>query len=193
MTHTMMAEFARSEQLVAAIYVLRGEGYVDLEAYSPCPVHGIDAALTAKPSRLPAAVLVVGLTFAALAYALQWLLNGVLYPLNVGSRPPHFPLAFVPITFEMGILFAGLTCFFGVLWLGRLLRLWQPIFEVEAITSVSRDGYWVRVRLVEARDGAREQNAEAREQNATTSRLERLRERLQAAGATRVVDVGNAA
>ncbi len=190
MTHTMMAEFTRSEQLVAAIYALRDRGYLDLEAYSPYPVHGIDAALAAPPSRLPAAVLVVGLSCAALAYALQWLLNAFLYPLNVGSRPPHFPLSFVPITFEMGILFSGLTCFFGVLWLGRLLRLWQPIFEVEGITSVSRDGYWVRVRLVE-------QNVEARtaahEQSEEEPRLEQLREQLRAAGATRIVDLDEAA
>jgi hypothetical protein len=141
MTHGTLAEYGRAAELLAAIRKLRAAGYRDLEAYAPYPIHGLDQALEAPPSRLPLTVAIVGLGAAAGAYALQWLLNAFLYPLDVGSRPPHFPMSFVPITFEMGILFASFTCFFGVLALGRLLRLWQPIFEVDGITSATRDGY----------------------------------------------------
>jgi hypothetical protein len=51
-------------------------------------------------------VFAAGLGAVAGAYGLQWLLNAYLYPLDAGGRPAHFPLAFVPITFEMGVLFA---------------------------------------------------------------------------------------
>jgi hypothetical protein len=145
MSQRLLGEFVDPARLLGAIETLRREGYTRIEAYSPYPVHGIDAALGARPSRLPQAVFVVGVAAAAGTYGLQWLLNAYLYPLDVGGRPAHFPLAFVPITFEMGVLFAGFTAFFGVLALGRLGRLWQPIFEVERIESVTRDGFWLEI------------------------------------------------
>jgi hypothetical protein len=145
MSVRLLGEYLDPERLLGAIATLRGEGYTRLEVYSPYPLHGVDAALGARPSRLPRAVVVVGVCAAASAYALEWLLNAYLYPLDVGGRPAHFPLAFVPISFEMGVLFAGFTAFFGLLALARLPRLWQPIFEVERIESISRDGFWLEI------------------------------------------------
>jgi hypothetical protein len=59
------------------------------------------------------------------------------------------PLAFVPITFEMGVLFASFTAFFGTLILGRLVRLWHPVFEADGFESVSVDKFWLSVRTRE--------------------------------------------
>jgi hypothetical protein len=145
MTRRLLGEFVDPARLLGALATLRREGYTRVEAYAPYPLHGLDEALHARPSRLPRAVFVVGVAAAATAYGLQWLLNAYLYPLDVGGRPAHFPLAYVPITFEMGVLFAGFTAFFGVLVLGRLGRLWQPIFEVDRIESVTRDGFWLEI------------------------------------------------
>jgi hypothetical protein len=94
---------------------------------------------------LPWVIFVAWLIGAAGAYGLQWLLNAYLYPLNVGSRPPHHPLAFVPITFEMGILLAGFTALTGVLIVGGLVRLWQPIFDTPGFASATRDGFWLEL------------------------------------------------
>jgi hypothetical protein len=146
MSQRLLGEYLDPEKLFGALATLRREGYTRVEVYAPYPLHGLDEALGARPSRLPRAVFVVGVCAAASAYGLEWLLNAYLYPLDVGGRPPHFPFAFVPITFEMGVLFAGFTAFFGVLVLGRLGRLWQPIFEVDRIESVTRDGFWLEIR-----------------------------------------------
>jgi hypothetical protein len=169
MTRRLFGEFVDPHRFLGAIASLRGEGHQGLEAYAPYPLHGLDAALGAPPSRLPRVVFAVGLAAAAGAYGLEWLLDAYLYPLDVGGRPAHFPFAFVPISFEMGVLFAGFAAFFGVLWLGRLGRLWQPIFEVERIESVTRDGFWLELA---ANDPALD--------------LEALAERLRQAGAVRV-------
>ena len=59
------------------------------------------------------------------------------------------PLAFVPITFEMGVLFAGLTALIGVFFWGRLLKLWDPVFEVPGFDSASKDKFWLRVHVLE--------------------------------------------
>jgi hypothetical protein len=55
------------------------------------------------------------------------------------------PLAFVPITFEMGILGASFAAFFGVLWAGRLVRPWHPVFEADGFDSASVDKFWLAV------------------------------------------------
>lgn len=141
------AEFDEPTAVVRAIHDARDWGIVELETYSPYPVAVIERALGARPSRLPRYALAAGLMGAAGAYALQWLLNAYLYPLDVGGRPPHFPLAFVPITFEMGVLFASLTAFLGVLIGGHLLRLWHPVFEVEGFESATGTRIWLEVKV----------------------------------------------
>lgn len=145
MREALLAEFASPDDLVRAIQVLRAHGHRGLEAYTPFPLHEVDDALELGRSRLPFIVCGIGLTAAAGAYFLQWLLNAYLYPLNVGGRPPHFPLPFVLITFEMGILLASLTAFFGVLAYGRLLKLWDPVFEATGFESASSDRFWLAI------------------------------------------------
>ena len=148
-------ELPNASRLAGAIRLVRERGATYVEAYTPYPVPEVEEALGALlpfdrsvrlgPSRLSAAVLVVGLAAAAGTYGLQWLLDAYLYPVDVGGRPPHFPLAFVPITFEMGVLFASLTAFVGVLAGGRLLRLWDPSREVHGIESATGTGFWLEV------------------------------------------------
>jgi hypothetical protein len=141
----VLAEYNSPGALLAAIEALRGKGYRSLDAYTPYPVPGLEEALGARRSRLPWAVFAVGSAAAAGAYWLQWLLNAYLYPLNVGARPPHYPLSFVPITFEMGILLGCFTAFLGVLAGGRLLRPYDPVFEADGFESASKDRFWVSI------------------------------------------------
>ena len=140
---SIAAEYRDARTLVLAAHTLRGRGYTRLEAYAPHPVRELDGALTAPRSRLAWAVALAGVAGAAAAYALQWYLDAHLFPVDAGNRPPHMPLAFVPIAFEMGVLAAGLAAFAGVLALGRLVRLWHPICETPGFASVTRAGYWL--------------------------------------------------
>jgi hypothetical protein len=143
------AEFDDATALVRAVDELqvRPRAHRRLEAYTPYAVPDLDRALGARPSRLSIFVFAAGLGGAAGAYGLQWLLNAYLYPLNVGGRPPHFPLAFVPITFEMGVLFAGLTTFAAIAWGAQMLRLWHPSREVPGIESATSTSFWLEVEL----------------------------------------------
>jgi hypothetical protein len=149
MSSYLMAEFETPEALAGAITKLQEQGRHELDAYTPYSTEVVREALGWKRSRLPVAIFAVGISAAGSAYLLQWYLVGYLYPLNVGGRPPHMPLAFVPITFEMGVLFAGFTALLGVCLLGRLLKLWDPVFEVPGFVSASDDKFWLRVELPE--------------------------------------------
>lgn len=145
MTAHVFAEYEDPRALARAIDDVRAWGEVRVEAYLPYHVPEIERALAARPSRVPYAVLAGGLAGAAGAYGLQWLLNGYLYPLDVGGRPPHFPLAFVPITFEMGVLFASFAAVAAVFIGGRLLRLWAPSSDVTGIESSTGWRFWLEV------------------------------------------------
>lgn len=140
MSVLIAAEYPTAEALIRGATLIRETGLELVETYSP---HAIEE--LAPPARAPVAILsgLAGLGGAAAAYAAQWLIAAYLYPINAGGRPPHMPLAFVPISVEMGFLAAATTAvllwFFG----GGMGTLWQPIDDVPGFTST---GYWAVVR-----------------------------------------------
>jgi hypothetical protein len=147
----LLAEYATSDAMLAALRRLRALGYERLDAFTPYPVKGVDQVLALPRSRVPRWVLALGLLGAGGAYFLQWWMNAYNYPINVGGRPPHSALAFVPITFEMGVLAAGITAFVIVFVLGRLTALDHPIFAVEGFERASIDRFWIGVDVSDPR------------------------------------------
>lgn len=143
MSHYVVAEFAEERALLAAARALRGQGLAELDLHSPVPLHGADEALGLRRSAVPRIALGAGLVGAASGYLMQWWMVGVDFPINVGNRPPHSPPAFIPITFELGVLLAALGIFLGLFALWGLPRLHHPVFEVEAFRSASVDGLWL--------------------------------------------------
>lgn len=142
----LLAEFKSPIALAEAIRRLRERGYRELDAYTPYSTEQVRDALEWKRSKLSWVVLLAALFGGGAAYFLQWYLVGFLYPLNVGGRPPHMPLAFVPITFEMAVLSGSVAAFVSVLWGGRLLRWWDTVFEADGFESASVDRFWLEVR-----------------------------------------------
>jgi hypothetical protein len=145
------AEYGSVDALVDAIRAVRARGVTRLEAYSSVPSDKIDAALGARRSPLAIAAGIGGLVGAAGGYVLQWFLVAYLYPVDVGSRPPHMPLPFTIITIEMGFLLGAITVFVAFLIGAKLLKLWEPLFEVPGFESATRAGFWL---AIDARDHA---------------------------------------
>jgi hypothetical protein len=144
MTSYVLAEFVQEEALLDAVRALRSKGVPGLDLHSPYPVHGAEEALGLGRSTVPLVTLVGGVVGASSGYLLQWWTVGVDWPLNVGNRPPHSPPAFIPVTFELGVLFAALTIFLGLLFAYfRFPRVHHPLFEVEAFRSATIDGLWL--------------------------------------------------
>ena len=154
MRRYVVAEFTAEAPLLDAARALRAEGQTELDLHSPVPLHGSDEALGLKRSIVPRIALVAGLVGAVSGYLMQWYLVGVDFPINVGGRPPHSPPAFIPVTFELGVLFAALSIFFGLFALWGMPRLHHPVFEVEAFRSASVDGLWLSAAVsAEAAEG----------------------------------------
>ncbi len=151
MSTYVLGEFGTEKLLLDAARALRARGHGRLDLHSPVPVQGAEEALGLRRSTVPAVALAGGLFGAISGYILQWWTVGVDWPLNVGNRPPHSAPAFVPITFELGVLCCGLAIFLGLLFgYFGFPRVHHPVFEVEAFRSASIDALWLSAQVADA-------------------------------------------
>ncbi len=141
----VVAEYDSVQALAAALRSLRDQGYRRLDAYVPYGIDSLEELLHVPRTRVPWAALAGGLFGVAFAYSLPWFCNAYDYPIDVGGRPLHSALAFVPITFETAILFASLTTFVAVLAVGRLPEPWSPLSEVPGFERASVDRFWLGI------------------------------------------------
>lgn len=144
-TRGALAEFESEAAIVAAVRALRERGYSDLDTITPRPVEALQELIAPVRSTLPRYVFMAGLSGAVTALAVEWWCNTYDYPINVGGRPAFSLPAFIPIAFEIMVLFAAATAFFGVLFAMRLPRLAAPIFDAPGIERASIDRFWLLV------------------------------------------------
>jgi hypothetical protein len=116
----LVATFRDEQSLLTGVRTVRARGFRIYDVYAPYPVHGLDEAMGLRRSRLPVAALLGGMAGLASAVALQVYTAVYDWPLNVGGKPENSTLAFVPITFELTVLFAGLTIVAAFLLRSRL-------------------------------------------------------------------------
>ena len=147
----LLAEFPDEKQLIAAAKEMRSAGFEKLDAFTPFPIHELDAALKVPSTRLPWLVLGAGLTGGAVAMALQWWTNAVDYPLIISGKPLFSLPANIPVTFEVIILAAAFTAFFGMLALNGLPKLANPLLRSERFKSVTSNGFFLLVEATDAR------------------------------------------
>lgn len=140
-----VAEYKTPEDLLRAIHELRARGYRRLDAFTPYPIKGMDEALNLPRSPINWMVLPLASLGAGVGYFVQWWCNAYDYPLNVGGRPLHSAPAFIPITFELGVLSAALGGVLLLLVLCRLPQLYSPLFDVPGFERATLDRFWVGI------------------------------------------------
>lgn len=145
----LMAEFTSPEAVVEAARRAHADGYRKMDAYSPLPVDGLAEAMGFTHNRLPLLVLIGGITGALTAVVLMYYSTVINYPINVGGRPLLSWPAWVPITFELTILFASLTAVLGMLGLNGLPMPYHPVFNAPGFATASRSRFFL---CLESRD-----------------------------------------
>lgn len=145
----MMAEFDNPTDLVKATEHAYAAGYRKMDAYSPYPIEELSDALGFRKNRVPLVVLVGGILGGLSGYLLQYWVSAVSFPINVGGRPYHSWPAFIIVTFEMTILFGGISAVVGMLALNGLPMPYHPVFNNSRFTSVTRDRFFL---CIEAAD-----------------------------------------
>jgi hypothetical protein len=143
----VLAKFATSEDLLEGTLKIREAGHKDIDTHTPYPVHGIEKALGLGRPLIPTIVLGGAIAGAFIAYSMIFFMNVLDWPLNIGNRPPHSPPANIPITFELAILLAGTSSFFGFFTLARLPKPYHPVFQSEAFRAAAIDGFFLSIKV----------------------------------------------
>ena len=112
--------YTDSESLLEGVKKLQEEGFKIKDVYTPYPVHHLDKVLGLKRSLLPKAGMIAGIIGAAGAFLFQTWVFTVDYPVEIGGKPNFAYPSFIPLTFELGVLFAALALVFGFLFRSKL-------------------------------------------------------------------------
>jgi len=99
--------FDDEEVLFPAVKKVRSSGYKIHDIYTPMPIHGLDTAMGLRDTSLHTAGFIYGITGTITALScMTWIFTRD-WPLNIGGKP-HFALpAWIPITFELTVLFSA--------------------------------------------------------------------------------------
>jgi hypothetical protein len=141
----MMAEFDTPAALIEAAKRTYQAGYKRIDAYTPFPIEGLAEEIGFHRDEVPLVVLIGGMVGGLTGYLMQYWMAAVAYPLNIGGKPYHSWPAFIVITFEMTILFAGISAVFGMLALNGLPMPYHPVFNVPRFARASRDRFFLVV------------------------------------------------
>jgi hypothetical protein len=145
----VMAQFDNPSTLVAAARETYAAGYRRINGYSPFPIEELSDAIGFKRTTLPLIVLAGGIIGAVGGFFMQYWMEVIDYPINVGGKPFNSWPAFIPITFECTVLCAALAAVFGMLALNKLPQPYHPVFNAPNFALATRDSFFL---VIEAND-----------------------------------------
>jgi hypothetical protein len=131
----MLGIFEDEAGILGAARAAREQGLRIVDAYTPYAVHGLDRAMGLKPSRLSLVCLFAGAAGAVLKLWFEIWTAAFDWPINVGGKPWNSLPAFVPITFEVMVLFAGLATVLAFIAVSRLRPGKQPKLIAPGVTN----------------------------------------------------------
>lgn len=129
----ILGVYEDEDVLLHAIEKIREAGTKITTVFSPYPIHGIDDVLGIERSRLPIAAFLYGCCGLAFALWMQIYMLGFDWPMIIGGKP-HIALpAFIPVSFEMTVLFTahGMVITFLIVC-GLYPRMKTPVFDVRS-------------------------------------------------------------
>jgi hypothetical protein len=131
----ILAEFEDADELLQAARKTYQEGYRKIDAYSPFHIDGLADGIGFHRSKMSLVFLLAALGGAIGGFFLQFYIAVFDYPINVAGRPLNSWPAFIPITFEMTVLCAGIVGFIAMLIMNHLPMPYHPVFNNESFTN----------------------------------------------------------
>jgi hypothetical protein len=141
----LVAEFDSPATLLAAVRETTNAGYTRTDAFSPYPIHGMGEALNFHDRRLSLFVLIGGIIGCLAGYGLEYWTQVIAFPLNIGGRPYHAWVAFIPPAFETTILFGAFTAGITMIVMNGLPRPYHPVFNTPRFDRATQDGFFLAI------------------------------------------------
>lgn len=135
MNKYITAYYNDEEDLLKGLKQIKSKGVEVADVLSPFPVHGLDKALGMKRSRLTRVAFTGGAIGAMIGFGFQAWVFTQAYPLNFGGKPFLAVPSFIPVTFEMAVLFAAFSMVFAFLIHNKLGPGAAAIIHDERITD----------------------------------------------------------
>jgi hypothetical protein len=141
----LMAEFDDPNALLHATKRVYAEGYRQIDAFSPYPIEEVWEAMGVHDKRMSKIVLAGGITGMLSGYGLQYWVHVITYPIVVDGKPLNSWPQFIPVTFEMTILFGAIFGVLGMILLNKLPMPYHPVFNVPRFEHATQDKFFLVV------------------------------------------------
>jgi hypothetical protein len=115
--------------VIAAAAKTRESGFLKFDAITPYPVHGMEEACGIKRSWIPYVTFIAAAVGLLSGLLLTWWTSAVDWPINVGGKPFFSLPAFIPIMFELTILFASLSSVGALFYAVKIPRIDPPSID----------------------------------------------------------------
>jgi len=125
----VLVVFDDPASILKAAEAARDQGFKDWDVFTPFPVHGMDDAMGLGRSNVPWITFTMGAVGALTGLGIQLYTMVHDWPQNYGGKPFLAWPAFVPITFETTVFFAGISTALGALLIGGVLRMRKKRFH----------------------------------------------------------------
>jgi hypothetical protein len=145
----LLAEFEDPNALIEAAKRTYDEGYRKTDAYSPFPIEHVWEAMGVHDRPVSFFVLCGGIVGMFAGFGLCYWVSTIAYPLNVGGRPLNSWPSFIPVTFELTILFASFAAVLSMIGLNGLPMPYHPVFNVPSFQRASQDGFFLSIEAAD--------------------------------------------
>jgi len=148
-TKVLYGLYNDEEDLKSAVKAANAAHLDIMDVFTPFPVHGLDPILGLKESRLHYLGFIYGATGASFGFlAMSWIFTSD-WPILFGGKPYWSVPAFIPITFEMTVLFAawGMTLTFYT-----ICGMWPGVKAKTLDHRITDDKFCVAFNVTDASD-----------------------------------------
>lgn len=148
-TKVLYGLYNDEEDLKSAVKAASAAHLDIMDVFTPFPVHGLDPILGLKESRLHYLGFIYGATGASFGFGvMSWIFTRD-WPMVFGGKPYWSVPAFIPITFEMTVLFAawGMTLTFYT-----ICGLWPGVKANSLDNRITDDKFCLAFDVTEASD-----------------------------------------
>lgn len=121
--------FLEEEVVVSAARKVREAGFTKFDAISPYPIHAMEEACGIKRSPIPYVTFIAGCVGLLAGLALTYYTSVIDWPINVGGKPMFSLPAFIPILFELTVLFAALSSVGAFFYLCGMPKVDPPTID----------------------------------------------------------------